>query len=150
MTDAVNPYAPPKAALDDAPQPQIELATRAARFGAAIVDGLVLGAAAGFGAVISPMAIAVFVLLIGAVNLWTLHQHRASIGKLALKLRIVRADGTEAELWRIVLLRWMPMAAISAIPFVSILALVDVLFIFGAARRCVHDYIADTVVVDAK
>jgi len=85
---------------------------------------------------------------IGAANLWTLHRARATLGKMALDLRIVRADGTEVELWRIVLLRWLPITAASA--FLAPLALIDVLFIFGAARRCVHDYLADTVVVDAR
>jgi uncharacterized RDD family membrane protein YckC len=87
---------------------------------------------------------------IGGVNLWMVHKHRASLGKLVFSMRIVRADGSEAEVWRIVFLRWLPVTAIGAIPFLGVLALVDVLFIFGSARRCVHDYIADTVVIDAK
>jgi len=35
---------------------------------------------------------------------------------------------------------------LSLIPLYGI---VEVLFIFGPARRCVHDYIADTIVIKA-
>ena len=58
-----------------------------------------------------------------------------------------RTDGAEIELLRIVLLRGLPQWIVSAIPVVNLLTLVDVLFIFGSARRCVHDYIAGTIVV---
>jgi uncharacterized RDD family membrane protein YckC len=85
--------------------------------------------------------------LVGAINLWTVARFRASIGKLALRIRMVRADGSEAELWRLILLRGAPQWVVSAIPIVNMLNLVDVLFIFGSARRCAHDYIAGTIVV---
>jgi hypothetical protein len=32
---------------------------------------------------------------------------------------------------------------------IPLYAIIDVLFIFGNARRCVHDYIADTIVIKA-
>ena len=151
MSEAVNPYAPPKAAVDVVVEaPPIELASRAARFGAAVVDCLILIAAVVFGGILHPVAAMVGVLAVAGLNLWTLHRHRASLGKLSLGLRIVRADGSEAELWRIVFLRCLPVTVIGAIPYLGLLTLVDALFIFGSARRCVHDYAADTVVVDAK
>jgi uncharacterized RDD family membrane protein YckC len=130
--------------------PPIELASRAARFGAAVVDGLILFGAVLFGGIMHPFAALVGVLAVAGINLWTLHRHRASLGKCSLGLRIVRADGSEAELWRIVLLRWLPVTVIGVIPYLGVLTLVDALFIFGSARRCVHDYAADTVVVDTK
>ena len=86
---------------------------------------------------------------VAAINLWTLHRHRASLGKMALKLRIVRRDGSEVELWRIVALRWLPTAVIGFVPGLNLLNLIDALFIFREDRRCVHDMVADTVVVDA-
>jgi uncharacterized RDD family membrane protein YckC len=115
-----------------------------------VVDCLILIAAVVFGSILNPVAMIVGMVVVAALNLWTLHRHRASLGKLSLGLRIVRTDGSEAELWRIVFLRWLPVTVIGAIPYLGFLTLVDALFIFGSARRCVHDYAADTVVVDAK
>jgi uncharacterized RDD family membrane protein YckC len=151
LSEAANPYAPPKAVVEVAVEaPPIELASRAARFGAAVVDSLILFGALLFGGIIHPAAAVVGVLAVGGLNLWTLHRHRASLGKCSLGLRIVRSDGSEAEFWRIVLLRSLPVTVIGAIPYLGLLTVVDALFIFGSARRCVHDYAADTVVVDGK
>jgi uncharacterized RDD family membrane protein YckC len=133
--DQANPYAAPKAALIDG------IIFMAAGVGA----GLASGGPALASSYSPPLVIALG--LVGAINLWTVHRYRASIGKLALKIRMVRSDGAEAELWRIVFLRGLPQWVVSAIPFVNLLNLVDVLFVFGKARRCVHDYIADTIVV---
>jgi uncharacterized RDD family membrane protein YckC len=152
VSEALNPYSPPKAPLEvaEAVRPPIELASRAARLGAAVLDTIVIVSAGAFGATIHPAAIFIAVAAIGGVNLWTLHRRRASIGKLAFGLRIVRSDGADVELWRIVFLRWLPVFLAGATRYLGILAVFDALFIFGRARRCVHDYLANTVVVDAK
>jgi len=150
VAESVNPYAAPKAALEDAPlPPQVELATRAARLGAAVTDTVVVFAFGAFGAIMHPSALWLGLGTVAAINLWTLHRHRASLGKMALKLRIVRRDGSEVELWRIVALRWLPTAVIGFVPGLNLLNLIDALFIFREDRRCVHDMVADTVVVDA-
>jgi len=155
--DQANPYAAPKAAVDDVQTSSgPDLASRGQRFAAAMLDGLIFMAAGMVAGLASggpllasgyspPLVIAL--LAVGAINLWTVHRYRASIGKLALRIRMVRSDGTEAGLWRLVFLRGLPQWAVSAIPFVNLLNLVDVLFVFGKARRCAHDYIADTIVV---
>jgi uncharacterized RDD family membrane protein YckC len=45
-------------------------------------------------------------------------------------------------------LRWLPVFALRFIPFLGGLAgLADALVIFGSDRRCIHDYIADTIVI---
>ena len=152
-----NPYAAPKAAVDDVESSSgPELASLGQRFAAARIDGVTFMAAAMLAGLASggpllasgytPPVIAAMAV-VGAINLWTVHRYRASIGKLALKIRMVRADGSEAEFWRIVFLRGLPQWVVSAIPVVNLLNLVDVLFVFGKARRCLHDYIANTIVV---
>jgi len=71
-----------------------------------------------------------------------------SIGKMALGIRIVQIDGTKATLGRIVGLRVLPMELIGWIPVIGgFLSLVDVLFIFRANKRCLHDEIARTKVI---
>jgi uncharacterized RDD family membrane protein YckC len=71
-----------------------------------------------------------------------------SIGKMALGIRIVHLDGQQATLGRIVGLRILPMQLIGWIPFIGgVMSLVDILFIFRANRRCLHDEIARTKVV---
>ena len=64
---------------------------------------------------------------------------------------MIRSDGSEAELWRLIFLRGLPQWLVSGLgnllPIINLLTLADVLFIFGKPRRCLHDYIADTIVV---
>jgi uncharacterized RDD family membrane protein YckC len=59
---------------------------------------------------------------------------------------VVRTDGTPVSLGRIFLLRNVVNGLLGFIPLYS---LVDVLFIFGERRQCLHDRLADTIVVKA-
>jgi len=82
------------------------------------------------------------------MNGYYLHTRGQSVGKIAMKIKIVRADGTRADLFRLTFMRMLPVQLVTLIPAVGgLLNLVDALFIFGAERRCVHDLIADTKVV---
>lgn len=159
MADA-NPYAAPMAAVEDAPSEQAELATLWQRFAGNFVDGVVMTVAWIPGAVVAPrylgeehLAIPVLtvvpVLFVLGLQLWMVVRHRASIGKRVMKARMTRPDGGEAPVWRIVLLRALPVAVLSAIPVANLLTLVDALFIFGRSRRCLHDYLGGTIVVKA-
>lgn len=153
-----NPYAAPEAALEDAPSAQAERASLWQRFAGNLVDGLLMTIAWVPGAMVAPRylgeehlaipaLIVVPVLVLLGLQLWMLARHRASIGKRVMKARMTRPDGGEAPVWRIVLLRALPVAVLSAIPVANLLTLVDVLFIFGKSRRCVHDYLGGTIVV---
>jgi uncharacterized RDD family membrane protein YckC len=78
------------------------------------------------------------------------HRNGQSIGKALLGIKVVRSDGGRATLGRIFWLRYFFNTCLTVIPFVGgLYALVDVLMIFGAERRCCHDHIADTIVVRA-
>ena len=73
-----------------------------------------------------------------------------TVGKALLKIRIVRSDGSPASFGRIVGLRYLPTSVLASIPVIgTIYGLLDVLLIFRASRRCLHDNIADTIVVTA-
>jgi uncharacterized RDD family membrane protein YckC len=87
-------------------------------------------------------------LAVGGVNLMLAYKHGQTIAKRWLGLRVVRSDGSRADLPRIVFLRNLLPGVIGAVPFIgSIFQLADSLFIFRADRRCIHDHIADTIVV---
>ena len=62
----------------------------------------------------------------------------------------MRTDGSRIGLARYIFLRVVPVVLISMIPFIgNLINLVDPLLIFGKERRCLHDLIADTIVVNA-
>jgi uncharacterized RDD family membrane protein YckC len=69
-----------------------------------------------------------------------------SIGKKLLGIKVVRSDGSKASLGRIFWLRNVVNTLLGLIPMYG---LVDALLIFGEARQCVHDKIADTIVIKA-
>ena len=94
-------------------------------------------------------------------NIVLLYQYGQTVGKKALGIRVVRMDGSRVSFARFFFLRGMALGMIvwlvSVIGAVvhfrwagNILTLVDYLLVFGAARRCLHDYIADTQVVTAE
>jgi uncharacterized RDD family membrane protein YckC len=167
-----NPYQAPTSFVADLPPGgKLEAADRGTRLAAAIVDGLiysVLGIAAAIAAPVmlisrrhglsaSP-AMAGFFMCIGlgflgilAWNLVWLHKYGQSIGKRALNIRIVcNSDLSRVGLGRIFVLRMLVPGLIGAIPYLGwIFSLVNICFIFRDDRRCIHDHMADTVVVKA-
>ena len=164
-----NPYAPPRARVRDvaAPKAQLVLAERSARLGAAIVDGLIFAAMvyiplfAGMGLSAAGsdgsepnttiMMIGVVLTLVG-FSAWlymTLKQMGAtgqSLAKKYFNIKVVVSDGSPASLSRLIWRRNVLNALLGIIPLYGI---ADILFIFGEGRQCLHDKVADTIVVEA-
>ena len=87
---------------------------------------------------------AIFVLMQG----YLLATQGRTIGKKLLGLRIVRSNGEPAGLGRLLGLRYLVGWLIVMIPIAGMVyALVDSLLIFRESRKCLHDNIADTIVV---
>src|SRR5690606_1805767 len=96
--------------------------------------------------IISMLLLAVLLFM----TLVLVHRYGQTIGKRMLGIRVVRSDGSRATLGRIFWLRNFVNGLPSAIPFVgNFYFFVDSLFIFGPRRQCLHDLIADTIVVRA-
>jgi uncharacterized RDD family membrane protein YckC len=165
MEDIINPYAAPEAPVSVTLPPPLPdetllpLAGRGDRLLAKIVDralyftclvpALVVAVlqmrnALGLAVALGVLAIA----LLFIYNLTLLGDRGQTIGKRWLRIRIVRSDGSDADPGRLFGLR---MCVPWLIGFVlgPLFVLPDVLFIFGDERRCLHDMMADTVVVDA-
>lgn len=168
-----NPYAPPKAAVKDIDESGSgELADRGTRLGAVFLDGLI-GAAVGIPIGISAgfniahrghgahfmlqdlMGLGGLISLIGAV-VWivvTIHFVRGngqSIGKRIVGIKVVRKDGSPASLGRIFWLRNVVNGIPASIPLLGYFyQLADALLIFSESRQCIHDKIADTIVIKA-
>ena len=84
------------------------------------------------------------------VTAFLVHRNGQTIGKKMLAIKVVRKDGSRATLARIFGLRYLLNALFRFIPLIGPLyGLLDVLFIFSQAKRCCHDYLADTIVVEA-
>lgn len=159
-----NPFAPPVAKVEDAAPVSGEAAGRDTRLVAAIIDTIVyfavayaVGLATGRsiyaeedGSLAFMLANSLALAAFAAVQALPLHRRGQSLGKMAVGIRIVRTDGSRASLVRLVGLRLVPFWAINMVPFVGwLVSLVDCLLIFRDSRRCLHDDIADTVVVRA-
>src|SRR5262245_55510932 len=165
MSTQLSPDSP--AAAGQGQPGQRPLASRLARLGATIVDviialaiGLPIGFATGYlqrameqSASLGEMMVhgaggmILFLLLHG----YFLATRGQTIGKMAVGVRIVDYNsGQLLSFGKLIGLRYVPVWLVSAIPFVGgCLGLVDILFIFGNERRCVHDLIAGTKVVEA-
>jgi uncharacterized RDD family membrane protein YckC len=163
-----NPYAPPRAIVRDIADPSVLAvpADRGTRLGAAILDsfifmamvylplllgGLVTGFAAGATDSNPMVAVAAVAGVIGfAVWCWLtikyMRRNGQSIAKKLLNIKVVRTDGSPASLGRLIWLRNVVNGLISIVPLYGI---IDALFIFAETRQCLHDKIADTVVIRA-
>lgn len=156
-----SPYEPPKASMiDDVTDDEFELAGRGTRLMAYLIDTL-------FYLVLSiPLIISIqrnpedsaeiivlslLIIALTIANFVLLHRYGQTIGKRMLSIKIVRTDYSRAGLGRIIFMRALPIGLLSNIPglggFISIF---DVLFIFQDSRRCIHDHIADTIVINVK
>ncbi len=162
-----NLYAPPEADVEVSSGAENELAGRGARLGGAIIDTLLMLV------IIWPLMFFtdyveraatdslepidyVLTTVPGFIMFFVFHGYLLAtrgqtIGKMLVKTRIVSVeDGKILRFGPLIGLRYVPIWVASLIPGVgSILAVIDVLFIFREDRRCVHDLIAGTKVIRA-
>ena len=172
-----NPYAPPTANVSDAADMsgELEIAGRGTRLGAALLDSLIMflfalpafvvGGASLFAglagnpdpAAISQLIFGDFGILLllgwiawGVITIILIQRNGQTIAKKMLGIKVVRKDGSRASLGRIFWLRNVVNTLPSLIPVVGYLyGLIDALFIFTESNQCIHDKIADTIVVRA-
>ena len=164
-----NPYAPPSATVYDVTDRNSPLvpAGRGTRLGAQILDGVIVGVMVYvpmlIGAALSgstdfetlrfgALPLAAFLVGTAGFIVWlyvtivNVSRNGQTIAKKLLNIKVVRADGSRASLGRIFWLRNVLNTLISIIPLYGI---IDPLFIFSESRQCLHDKIADTIVVNA-
>lgn len=177
MSSMTNPYAPPKAAVRDISTPDSSLvfADRSTRLGAAILDGIIfmvmvyvplvtfmiIGTftATPAQADVNPangpgqamMALGFGATFIGLVAwCWMTYvrvrDNGQTIAKKMLNIKVVRTDGSPVSVGRIFWLRNFVNGLLGIVPLYG---LVELLFIFGEAQQCLHDKLADTIVVKA-
>jgi len=164
MSDAQNPYAPPLAEVKDAPLAEQTLGGRGLRLVAVIIDGLLQFAAYWVVSLALPWSMfntnpSVSQMVTGAVlgvglffvlQGFLLVTRGQTIAKMLLGLRIVRRDGSKVGAARMLGLRYAIGIVISVLPFIGfIYVLIDSLLIFRDSRQCLHDQIADTIVIKA-
>ena len=127
-------------------EPAQILASRTSRLGATLIDSVIAGAA--FLVVyFSPTTFLILLLAVLTVQAVLLTRDGQSLGKKALNIRIVvYHTGENGGFVPNVLLRGLVNGLLGFIPFYGP---VDIMFIFRNDRRCIHDLIAGTVVVNA-
>ena len=162
-----NPYAPPKAEVGDADDgsSQVELAGRGERLGAAILDSIIGGvlvalplligmdwnaaAAGNWQAAFNPIGLGIAGLgcIVWIVlTIYLVNKNGQTMAKKMLGIKVVRSDGSRASLGRIF---WLRNVVNGLLSITTVYSIVDSLFIFGESRQCLHDKIADTIVVNA-
>ena len=84
----------------------------------------------------------------GLLNGYFLVKRGQTLGKMLLRIRIVDVESMEiVSFWRVFVLRWLVWVIIGLIPILSLAALINPFFIFKKQRRCLHDYLAGTIVI---
>jgi uncharacterized RDD family membrane protein YckC len=131
----------------------MELATRTQRLLAILADSVIISVPFFIGALkavpdpVRFLAVVVSLVLL-VVQIVMVTNHGQTIGKRIMGIRIVMKDTFENGGFVVnVVKRGFLNALLSIVPFY---APADVLFIFRADRRCLHDMIAGTVVVQAE
>ena len=149
---------------DTVVQDSLEVASRGLRFSSALIDMLIimlftvplsyyLGLFDNFGKVIPPLGPTLVVLAAGiaiylAINGQLMHSNAQTVGKRINKIRVANLDGSQPTMQTLILKRYVPYVLFPYIPFIGFwVALVNVCWIFGREKRCLHDYIAGTKVV---
>lgn len=142
------------------------LASRWKRLGGSLIDTIILLVVlipimfiTGFTAIIASgeepgfvftiMLAIVGMLVFFAINFKFLKENGQTIGKKAMGTKIVALDGSKALMNDHLAKRYATYFIPNQIPIIgAVFGLVNVLFIFGAQKRCIHDLAGKTKVVD--
>lgn len=144
-----------------------ELASRWLRLGGAVLDGIIMmvielpvmfmfgifnQVSEGQGMTMGQLA-AFFVfhlMAFAAVNGWLLAKRGQTVGKMIVGTRIVDLNGNLRPFKIIFFIRYALVGFLASIPLLgSLFSLANALFIFRSDKRCLHDLIAGTKVVQA-
>lgn len=88
---------------------------------------------------------AVFLIMNG----YLLNTKGQTLGKAAVNIKMVDAEGNVPSFGKLLGLRYLLPALVAYIPLVGgLLAIADALFIFSQDKRCLHDQLAGTWVVN--
>lgn len=161
-----NPYQRPQTHVADAAWGELQPASRLKRLGAALLDTIIalvillpmmmfggyfdtiVQGGPGLLAQIAwgVLGFAVFV----AVHFIPMKNNGQTWGKKAVGVRIVDMQGQNPGLGVLLGRRYLFSGGIGLVPFVGgLLSIANVLFIFRGDRRCLHDLVANTQVVEA-
>jgi len=162
-----NLYKPPESELVAESQTDTILATRGSRLLASIIDGLVISSVTiplmyftgGFDGIargVQPsFTYSITIALIGIAAFFAINGHflkttGQTIGKKIVKIKVVTLDNDLPTLGNHFLKRYLVYFVPGQVPLIGqLFSLVNILFIFGKSKRCVHDYAAGTKVVAA-
>jgi uncharacterized RDD family membrane protein YckC len=139
-------------------------ASRGARLGSALIDmllllviilplALFLGVFENLGDTPPPLGTTILMAVISlglyfAMNGKLLYENAQTIGKKFNGIKIVNLDGSKPSIQDLIVKRYIPYFGFPYIPYIGgIVNLVNLCFIFGKERRCLHDKIAGTKVV---
>ena len=146
----------------------IELASLSDRLAAALLDGVITGIIVllplfsiygldGVKELISKYGI-VYALIMSVIgqsvylllNGKLLYKYGQTIGKRYIEIKIVTLDGNLPSIRESYVLRNLVVNCLNLIPLIGrFVSFVDVVFIFRKDRRCIHDLIAGTKVIEA-
>ena len=98
----------------------------------------------------SYQVIAINVVLYLVINSYSLWYQGQSLGKKIMKIAIVDSSQRVPSFTKLVALRYLPFkfSSVAPVPALSIVWLLDFLFIFRQDQRCLHDLLAGTYVID--
>lgn len=89
------------------------------------------------------------VLVFFALHGYLLSRYGQTLGKRMLGIAIVTLDNRVPDFFPLIIQRYLTQWVAGQVPVVGVLLrLVDVVFIFRPDRRCIHDHIAKTKVID--
>ena len=167
MTDDI--YSPPESdPQNETSNNASELASRPSRLGASLIDSLIAGVfvlpvmflTGGFDQISNPeeqpsllynLAMGIVAIVVfAAINFKLLASNGQTIGKKAVGIKIVTMQDELPSLKENLLKRYAVYFIPGQVPIIGqIFSLVNVLFIFKADQRCIHDLVGDTKVVNA-
>jgi len=141
------PIAPPQAPPRPTYVESTELASRGSRLLAAIVDSAAFLCVYAAFLLNSMTLFMVGICALIAIQIYFLSSRGQTVGKMLMNIKIVKMNTKKnGGFGTNVLVRTIVNGILAMIPLYS---LVDVLFIFREDRRCIHDMIAGTQVVEA-
>ncbi|WP_197468815.1 RDD family protein, partial [Alcanivorax sp. HI0083] len=81
---------------------------------------------------------------------WLLFNRQQTIGKTILNMRIVGMEQDNVPAGKLYGLRYLVFHVLAQLPGVNLIMIVDPLLIFRSDRRCLHDHLAGTRVIQTQ